>query len=99
LPAIFDSARAERVLQGFAALNPDVAAGRDTRAIIASVAGNSPYLGGLILKEHAFTARLLTEGPESQIERLIAAALGAADAETLAAAQSGLRIAKRRFAL
>jgi [glutamine synthetase] adenylyltransferase / [glutamine synthetase]-adenylyl-L-tyrosine phosphorylase len=96
---VFDEARARRVLESLNSLEPTLAQRDPFKSIIASAAGNSPYLGRSLLKESAFVFRLFTEDAESQLERLNAEALAAGEEENVSAAQARLRIAKRRTAL
>lgn len=98
MPPLFDSARAQRVLDELAARVPELANKHDSHAIIAAAAGNSPYLGGLILKEPGLVSEFLA-GPQTHVERLTGDVLAVADAESVPLAQREMRIAKRRVAL
>jgi glutamate-ammonia-ligase adenylyltransferase len=109
LPPPYDADRAATGFQHWAALAADAepaladfirALPEDPRgrALLAALFGNSPYLTELALREPAFLARLLEQGP--------APVLAAVMAETAAAAalaapelMSALRLAKRRVAL
>ncbi|HYM18537.1 MAG TPA: bifunctional [glutamine synthetase] adenylyltransferase/[glutamine synthetase]-adenylyl-L-tyrosine phosphorylase [Micropepsaceae bacterium] len=98
-PQVFDLARAKRVI---AELGPPLEPyldRRDTLALIEGVAGNSPYLGGLMLKEPKTAAAFFEQGPDSLLGTLNADALGTAEEENPALAMRRLRLLKRRAAL
>ncbi len=99
MPPVFDTGRADRVLDGLRSRAPDFATCEPFRSIIASAAGNSPYLGGLLLKQSGFLGRLFTEGPQPQLERLNAEVRAVAGEESVVAAQKRLRVAKQQLAL
>ncbi|HEY2070227.1 MAG TPA: bifunctional [glutamine synthetase] adenylyltransferase/[glutamine synthetase]-adenylyl-L-tyrosine phosphorylase [Rhizomicrobium sp.] len=88
LPHPFDPARAARTLAegGFA---PD--------PLLEVMFGNSPFLARLALRERAFVAEHLE--PEAALAGCEAMALGVAEADSIAAAMTILRRAKRRAAL
>src|SRR5215467_9301512 len=97
-PPVFDPVRAERVI---AELGPSLKPylGRwETRALIEGVAGNSPYLGGLMLKEPETAAAFFERGPDVQLGELNAEVLGTAEEEDQALAMRRLRVLKRRAA-
>src|SRR5438874_5978546 len=98
LPAAFDAARAQRVLEELAS-HRDLAAHEEFRPIVAAVAGNSPYLARLILKDAGFVSQLLADGPEIHLARLTAGVSEVAAVEDMQLAQRELRITKRRVAL
>ncbi|HEX3485783.1 MAG TPA: bifunctional [glutamine synthetase] adenylyltransferase/[glutamine synthetase]-adenylyl-L-tyrosine phosphorylase, partial [Micropepsaceae bacterium] len=99
LPPVFDPERATRTLDELAKLAPDVVGDAGFHAILRATAGNSPFLARLMLKEWAFLAELLGQGPASCLAALNADALAAAQCETIDAAMRRLRAAKRRAAL
>ena len=94
LPTPFDPARAERALAELDFALPPAA-----RAVFAAAFGNSPYLARAAAREPDFLHELAGLGPEKLLVRIAAEARTAASAETLSAAMSLLRIAKRRAAL
>jgi len=93
-PSPFDTDRAARIREalverGFV---------RD-EALLASVFGNSAFLGRLSLRETGSLGDYFTAGPEAVLNAAIAQGEGVADADSEARAMAGLRIAKRRAAL
>ncbi|MGD0189349.1 MAG: bifunctional [glutamine synthetase] adenylyltransferase/[glutamine synthetase]-adenylyl-L-tyrosine phosphorylase [Rhizomicrobium sp.] len=97
LPRPFDPARAQRTLAALAEMGfqPEDAA----RGILAALAGNSPYLARLALREHAFLPILFAAGPDAVLPVLeadVARLDGAGDDRIV---MGGLRRAKRRMAL
>ncbi|WP_425050021.1 glutamine-synthetase adenylyltransferase [Psychromarinibacter sp. S121] len=75
------------------ALLPDLAP--ELKALLAGTAGCSPYLGGLIGKEHAWLEQALSGSPEDALAGILADAAALPDAEI----GPGLRQGKRRVAL
>lgn len=88
-----------RTLDALHALAPQLACRQACRSVLAAAAGNSPFLARSILKETEFLERLFDGGPDRELECQLREALSAGDQENFAAAQAGLRIAKRRAAL
>jgi glutamate-ammonia-ligase adenylyltransferase len=98
-PPVFDAARAAR-LSADLALPARVYLERpNTRALIEGLAGNSPYLAGLMLREPEFVTAFFERGPDAVLAALEGDALAAADEEEQAAAMRRLRLTKRRAAL
>jgi glutamate-ammonia-ligase adenylyltransferase len=95
LPLAFDPARAARTLEDLG----DTGAADSFRALLASAAGNSPFLARLMLRERAFLSELAAKTPEDVVARLTAEALAAAEAPDRDSAMKLLRIAKRRLSL
>jgi glutamate-ammonia-ligase adenylyltransferase len=97
LPRVFDKARAERTFETLAAAGfvPD----KETRVLLASTFGNSPYLARMALRESAMLPDLFSQGPAEIVLRAETMAAGAANAVTADAAMSALRRAKRQTAL
>ncbi|MEI6986123.1 MAG: bifunctional [glutamine synthetase] adenylyltransferase/[glutamine synthetase]-adenylyl-L-tyrosine phosphorylase [Rhodospirillaceae bacterium] len=78
----------------------DVAASVEGRRLIASVCGNSPYLGLNLTRDLPFARRLLTGGLEQTLAELLFELERDFGAETnIAQLMTGLRLAKRRAAL
>src|SRR6185369_6529630 len=98
-PPFYDSERASRTLAELEALSPDIAADAFARQLLESVAGNSPFLARLMLKESAWLGRLFETGFVACVEGLIAEALRADGEENASAVMRRLRVAKRRAAL
>ena len=98
-PPAFDGARAAQFTQELAALAPALTKNGATRALLASAAGNSPYLARLMLKESLFLSTLLGEGPDRALAALESKALSIAEETDIAVAMRRLRLAKRRAAL
>ena len=99
IPPAFDSERADRFIADFA---PEAGALLDNpgrRALLRSVAGNSPYLARSMLKEGAFLRELFDKGADGVLGHLEAQAFGIANEPDLALAMQRLRVAKRRAAL
>src|SRR5215468_2304915 len=93
-PPVFDAARAAR-LSAELALPARVYLERpNTRALIEALAGNSPYLAGLMLREPEFVAAFFERGPDAVLAALQGDALAAADEEEQAAAMRRLRLTK-----
>jgi len=95
----FDSARADRITAELAAPARAYLEPKDTLKLIEGVAGNSPYLGSLLLKEPETVAAFFERGPDDVLAGLNADALAAGELEDQAKAQRRLRLAKRRAAL
>ena len=87
-PRAFDADRAAETL----ARLPDPGAARN---LIAGVAGSSPYLAGLMLREAPWLEQALTEEPEDTLAALLHALTPGPSKEVAVA----LRVAKRRVAL
>src|SRR5690348_6598709 len=99
-PPVFDPVRAERVIADLGPPLKPYLERRQTRALIESVAGNSPYLGGLMLKEPETAAAFFERGPAPLLGALNADALATGkEEEDQALAMRRLRILKRRAAL
>ena len=98
-PPVFDRGRAERFVAELAALWPAVADNASFRALLESVAGNSPYLARSMLQESAFLLELSKQGPYEALAELEEEALAVAGDTDDAAVMRRLRIAKRRAAL
>jgi glutamate-ammonia-ligase adenylyltransferase len=98
-PPFYDSERASRTLAELEALSPYIAADAFARQLLESVAGNSPFLARLMLKESAWLGRLFETGFVACVEGLIAEALRADGEENASAVMRRLRVAKRRAAL
>jgi len=96
-PRPFDPARAARVFEALAERGFMPRA--DDRALLDAVFGNSPFLGRLVLREHASLPALLADGADPAVAAAIALALSAAEAQSEAGAMARLREAKRRAAL
>ncbi|HAJ46617.1 MAG TPA: bifunctional glutamine-synthetase adenylyltransferase/deadenyltransferase, partial [Alphaproteobacteria bacterium] len=92
-PALFDAARAERVLTGLA-----IPASDPGLPLLRGAAGNSPFLARLMLKEPAFVETILSEAPEDVVGG-VSATLLALRAQDRTQMSSALRVAKRRAAL
>jgi glutamine synthetase adenylyltransferase len=93
-PRPFDPARTARVKealaeQGFTSAAP----------LLASVFGNSPFLGRLAQREVGALGEYFAAGPQTVLNAAILLAHGVARAENEAAAMKALRTAKRRAAL
>jgi [glutamine synthetase] adenylyltransferase / [glutamine synthetase]-adenylyl-L-tyrosine phosphorylase len=70
------------------------------RRLLAAIFGNSPFLGGLAVKEWHFLTRLVAEGADPLFEEIAAETEKPGDpGEDTAALMQRLRIAKRRTAL
>ncbi|MBV8120243.1 MAG: bifunctional [glutamine synthetase] adenylyltransferase/[glutamine synthetase]-adenylyl-L-tyrosine phosphorylase [Alphaproteobacteria bacterium] len=70
------------------------------KKLLASIFGNSPYLGGLAVQEWQFLTRVVEEGPDPLFDVIAAAIEDPADRkEDIAALMRRLRTAKRRVAL
>ena len=70
------------------------------RRLLAAIFGNSPFLGGLAVKEWRFLARLVAEGPDALYDEVAAAIENPDDpGEDTPGLMRRLRIAKRRTAL
>lgn len=87
-----------RTLDALRSLAPAAFRATD-QSIIAVASGNSPYLARLILREPEFLERFFAGGADIELEHVRREAVLAGGEESLAAAQAGLRIAKRRAAL
>jgi glutamate-ammonia-ligase adenylyltransferase len=87
-PRAHDADRGQDALD----LMPDL--GPELRALVHGAAGSSPYLAGLIAKEHAWLAPAL-EAPDHSLQELIAQAAACPPDQVSA----GLRQGKRRLAL
>jgi glutamate-ammonia-ligase adenylyltransferase len=98
LPA-FDSERANRFIEDFAPEAGSLLDDPERRALLRSVAGNSPYLARSMLKEGAFLRELFDKGVDGVLDHLEAQALGVAQETDLALAMQRLRISKRQAAL
>jgi glutamate-ammonia-ligase adenylyltransferase len=93
-PPPYDPARTARVKealaeQGFTSAAP----------LLASVFGNSPFLGRLAQREVGALGEYFAAGPQTVLNAAILLAHGVARAENEAAAMKALRTAKRRAAL
>ncbi|MFN3724034.1 MAG: glutamine-synthetase adenylyltransferase [Paracoccaceae bacterium] len=88
-PSPFDRSSADEGRAAFADLGPELA------GLMAGVAGCSPYLKGLMLREGDWLRAALTEGPE----QALAAEFARIEALALEDLGAGLRLAKRRIAL
>ena len=70
------------------------------KRLLASIFGNSPFLGGIAVKEWAFLTRLVEEGADSLFAEIAGAIERPADlGEDIAALMRRLRSAKRQVAL
>ena len=70
------------------------------KRLLASIFGNSPFLGGVAVREHAFLTRVVEEGADSLFAEIAAAVEISEDhGEDTAALMRRLRIAKRQVAL
>ena len=70
------------------------------KRLLASIFGNSPFLGGITVKEWAFLTRLVEEGADSLFAEIAGAIERPADlGEDIAALMRRLRSAKRQVAL
>jgi glutamate-ammonia-ligase adenylyltransferase len=70
------------------------------KKLLASIFGNSPFLGGLAVQEWQFLTRVVEEGPDPLFDEIAAAIEDPADRkEDIAALMRRLRTAKRRVAL
>src|SRR6185295_18631838 len=98
-PPAFDRARAAQFMDELAALAPSLAQDDATGALIASAAGNSPYLARSMLKEAAFLSELFAQGPDTALAALQGEALAVSQETDTAATMRRLRLAKRRTAL
>src|SRR6185503_17506117 len=98
-PPAFDRGRAAQFLEDLAALSPALAQSEAKLALLASAAGNSPYLARSMLKESVFLSDLIAHGPESALATLESEALAVAAEFDAAAVMRRLRLAKRRAAL
>lgn len=96
-PRAFDAARAERVFESLG----DSVAGipESARAVFAGAFGNSPYLCRLALRERDLLRELWEQGPETIVERAIAASQCTHEAADAAETMAILRRAKRQMAL
>ncbi|MBV8978104.1 MAG: bifunctional [glutamine synthetase] adenylyltransferase/[glutamine synthetase]-adenylyl-L-tyrosine phosphorylase [Alphaproteobacteria bacterium] len=97
LPEAFDRARAERTLAALA--GEGVALEGREAAIVASAAGNAPYLARLLVRQHALLRDLFAQGPQPAVEAACRLALSAAECASEAEAMARLRRAKRAAAL
>jgi len=95
-PKPFDPARAQRTLEDLA---PDFAPHGTFLSLLESTFGNSPYLARLALRDRDFLRALPESDPETELAKLEAETLAAADAPDLATAMAILRRAKRKTAL
>jgi glutamate-ammonia-ligase adenylyltransferase len=99
IPPAFDSERADRFIEDFAPSSASLLDDPSRRALIRSVAGNSPYLARSMLKEIAFLHELFERGPDHVLDRLETCVVAVAQGCDLALAMQQLRIAKRQAAL
>jgi len=93
-PKPYDPARAVRTLEDLS-FAPQGA----FRSLLESTFGNSPYLARLALRDRDFLQALPESDPETELAKLEAECLSAADAPDIAAAMAILRRAKRKAAL
>jgi glutamate-ammonia-ligase adenylyltransferase len=99
VPPPFDQERARRFAEEFAPLASALLEHPPSGALLRAVAGNSPYLSRLMLKEHKFLREFFDAGPDNALDQLETQAADVAHAGDLALAMQQLRIAKRRAAL
>jgi len=79
---------------------PSWSATRAGKRLLASIFGNSPFLSGVAVREHAFLTRVVEEGADSLFAEIVADVEISDDrGEDTAALMRRLRIAKRRVAL
>ena len=93
-PKPFDTDRAARIREALA----ERGFARD-EPLLASVFGNSAFLGRLALRETDSLGDYFIAGPQSVLNAAISQSEAVADADSEARAMAGLRIAKRRAAL
>ncbi|ABS62569.1 (Glutamate--ammonia-ligase) adenylyltransferase [Parvibaculum lavamentivorans DS-1] len=72
---------------------------KPVRRLIASIFGNSPFLGRIIRLHPEWLSRLLTRAPEVALDDLLARVAGTAASETQAEIMAELRTAKSEAAL
>ena len=107
-----EPADARRVALGFAAWHETLAGEGEPgtapawcatpvgRRLLGAIFGNSPFLSGVAVREHAFLTRIVEEGADPLFAEITAAVEIAEDfGEDTAALMRRLRIAKRRVAL
>ena len=93
-PRPFDQARVDRIRESLAEQGFS-----GSEALLASVFGNSPYLGRLALREAGALGEYFAAGPDTVLNAAILLAHAAARADSEAQAMKDLRTAKRRAAL
>src|SRR6185437_7064961 len=98
-PKPFDPARARRTLEDLAVGEGGFVPDSALAALLEGTFGNSPYLARLALRDRDFLRALLDSDPETELARIEAETLAAADAPDIAAAMAILRRAKRQTAL
>jgi glutamate-ammonia-ligase adenylyltransferase len=99
IPPAFDQERANRFVEDFAPQAGGLLDDPARRALLRSVAGNSPYLARSMLKEDAFLRELFEQGPDAVLDRLENAAVAIPSEMDVGLAMQRLRIAKRQAAL
>ncbi|HTQ12899.1 MAG TPA: bifunctional [glutamine synthetase] adenylyltransferase/[glutamine synthetase]-adenylyl-L-tyrosine phosphorylase [Rhizomicrobium sp.] len=99
VPAPFDPARAARTRAALAEGPDGFAPPPDAARLLDAMAGNSPYLARLAVRERSFLRQAMESGPDAALESLLAAVPEAAFASGEGAVAAALRIAKRRAAL
>jgi glutamate-ammonia-ligase adenylyltransferase len=95
-PAPADAAAAERLVERFAALDPD---GIVPDALLRSLGGNAPYLADLAARETEALRRLAREGPDRVVADALAAIAALPATAPRARVAASLRAAKRVVAL
>ncbi|MGH6871981.1 MAG: bifunctional [glutamine synthetase] adenylyltransferase/[glutamine synthetase]-adenylyl-L-tyrosine phosphorylase [Rhizomicrobium sp.] len=99
LPKPFDRPRAERTLAALAEGQEGYVPPVSAHPLLEAMAGNSPYLARLCLRERVFLREAIAKRPECAFEEVLASVQRAATANDVATAMAILREAKRRAAL
>ena len=97
LPGPHDPEAAARATEAFAEREPAAAAA--ATGLIQALAGHSPYLAELVVRESACLALLLARGPDAAFAAALAPLAHAAPESPTAAIAAVLRTAKRQAAL
>jgi glutamate-ammonia-ligase adenylyltransferase len=99
IPVAYDQRHAADVLESLSKEGPEALSDENFRALLEAVAGNSPYLARLMLREKGFLDDIYRIDPDALLASLNGHALTLAEETDEAAAIRRLREAKRKVAL